>query len=249
MLNPILIASALCVLLNACGGNSGMVSGQSVPASPTVAAYKPGDKVVYNEQMALHLEPFLAPNLPVTRAMLEGRDNPVMQKKKEIRARDGKASTYKEDYPEARAYDVFDAIVVPQFKHLGVHFLPGGRNGCVFDVILHDVNPAAFGPVMVLDKHDRFTGGMLTPHPHSSRSVRYENLKIMEAAPIVLPKGRGVYGENPAAEFVVKAGSTCRIKNPGSDGKHLMVSMRHRLDNKGQLVAILIDESASLASQ
>ena len=234
------IAVSGCVANGSSSSSAGFVGSSSSTASHAI-----GQKVVYQRGRTFHLEIFLAPSTELTQKILQGRDNPVMQAKKTERAKRGRPASYKEDYPESRAYDVFDAVA----KFGYIDFATGGTNGCVFDVVLHDVNAAAFGPAMVLDKHDRFTGGALAPRILDSRTVVYENLRVIEAAPLVLPNGPGVYGSRPVAELVSKAGRGCRIMNPGSDGKSLTYSMRHRIDNVGQLVAVLIGDAGHVASR
>lgn len=222
MKNPIrvLVVALTALMLAAC----------AVPEKgPSDASGTPnvGDKIAYDRGVTLHLEMFLTPDTPLAQNILNNRSNPVKEVKKKRRRQN----------PASRHYDLRDAIVVPQFAGLGQRLATGGANGCVVDIVLYDVSPTIFGPTMILDKARRFVGMLPAPEVRDDRSVTFGNVRLSEVVSLVLP--HAALGRNPAAEIVAK---NCEIRNPGSDGETVRLSMRHRLDNVGQLFGLLISE-------
>ncbi len=226
------------LVLAACvsSGSGNKSSTSFFGSSPTrVADFKVGERVEYDKGRWFHLELMALDDAPIGQAILENRPNPVMVAKKEDRAARGARESYKQDYPESRHMDLLDGV---SSKFNLLRFAP---QGCVADVIIRGIDASSVGETAVLMTGQRFVG-TVRPERDGPNMVTFRDVRIKEITTLRLPHE---WGDRPTVTLVAK---TCRVMNPGSDGKHVTASLRHRRDNVGMPLGLLIRSAGAQAA-
>ncbi len=226
------------LVLAACvssGGSSSKSTSFFGSSSKQIADFRVGDRVDYEKGRWFHLELMALDDAPIGQAILENRSNPVMSAKMADRAGRGARESYKQDYPESRHMDLLDGV---SSKFGLLRFAP---QGCVVDVVVRDIDASSVGETPVLITGQRFVG-TIRPERDGPRMVIFKDVRVREITTLRLPHE---WGDRPTVTLVAK---TCRVMNPGSDGKHVTASLRHRRDNVGMPLGLLIRPAGAQAA-